>query len=212
MLTAYLNFENERTAQRAELICRAAAAAAEKNLNRVNSSAGSRSATPPTGRTYAHVCSLMQAPARARQRRRQVARMLTYAHVCAWQCRRQQRCTHFTYAHVCSRMLTYAPATAALHALHDSSYNAGSTLSAQRPLQLVDSGLFFFSDIKKKKSYCTTISAQRPLQLVDSVFFFTLCRWQREQQRRVGNCQGRGCSMRMRMSMRQQYQYAYAYE
>jgi hypothetical protein len=78
------------------------------------------------------------------------SRMLTYAHVCAWQCQRQQRCTHFTYAHVCSRMLTYAPATAALHALHDSSYNAGSTLSAQRPLQLVDSGLFFFSDIQKK--------------------------------------------------------------
>ena len=30
MTVAYLNFENERTAQRAELICRAAAAAAEK--------------------------------------------------------------------------------------------------------------------------------------------------------------------------------------
>jgi hypothetical protein len=50
-------------------------------------------------------------------------------------------------------MLTYAPATAALHALHDSSYNAGLTLGAQRPLQLVDSGLFFFSDIQKKKTH-----------------------------------------------------------
>ena len=40
---AYLNFENDRTAQRAELICRAAAAAAEKNLR-----ANSGSASPST--------------------------------------------------------------------------------------------------------------------------------------------------------------------
>ena len=44
MSMAYLHFENERTAQRAELICRAAAAAAEKNM-RASSGSASHSAS-----------------------------------------------------------------------------------------------------------------------------------------------------------------------
>ena len=43
---AYLHFDTERTSQRAELICRAAAAAAEKNMR-----ATSGSATPPASTT-----------------------------------------------------------------------------------------------------------------------------------------------------------------
>mmetsp|Transcript_24407 Transcript_24407/g.55017 ORF Transcript_24407/g.55017 Transcript_24407/m.55017 type:complete len:552 (-) Transcript_24407:141-1796(-) len=46
---AYLNFENDRTAQRAELICRAAAAAAEKNMK---AQIASRSSSPLQRASY----------------------------------------------------------------------------------------------------------------------------------------------------------------
>ena len=129
--------------------------------------------------TYAHVCS----------------RVLTYAHVCSRMLTNAPGNADSSAART-SRQLVQRGIN-----------SKRAPPAATRRLRLV-----FFLYIQKKKTHTVLLSAQRPLQLVDSVFFFTLRRQQREQQRRVGNGQGRGISMRMCMSMRQQYWYAYAHE